>query len=84
MILTFILNVFYGFVSLVISFLPNSSPLPQSFDDAFNYIFGLLWNFDVVISVSNLIVVLGLATVFQGTILFVRLVLWVIRLVRGQ
>jgi len=84
MILTFILNLFYVFINFVTGLLPNASALPAAISNAFNYIFGFLWNFDNLVSVSTVFTILGLFIAFEAAVLLFDLVVWIIHLVRGK
>jgi len=84
MILSFILNIFYIFITFVFGLLPVGDNLPTAFADGFRYLFGFLWNFDFLVSVSNVIVILSLTVGFQAAVLLFRLVSWVIHLIRGK
>jgi len=84
MILTFILNLFYVFINFVTGLLPNASSLPSAISSAFNYIFGFLWNFDNLVSVSLLFTLVGLFIAFEAAVLLFDMVVWVIHLIRGK
>jgi len=84
MIITLILNVFYVFIGFIISILPDAQILPEAFATAFQWLFGLLWNFDSVVSVDTVITILGLSLAFQASILLFNLIVWIIHLIRGK
>lgn len=84
MILTFILNLFYVFITFITGLLPNATALPSAISSAFNYIFGFLWNFDNMVSVTLLFTLVGLFLAFEAAVLLFDMVVWVIHLIRGK
>jgi len=84
MVLTLVLNLLYVFIAFILAILPASSALPAIVGDAFNYIFGFLWNFDNLVSVSLLFNLAALYVFFEASILLFDMVIWVIHLIRGK
>jgi len=68
MIFTIPLTLIYYVVRGLIATLPTASSLPIAISDGFTFLFGLLYSFDFLISVSSIFQVLTLSLSFEFAI----------------
>jgi len=83
MISTFFLTIFYGLVSLLVSFLPTGV-LPTQISTAFAYFWGVANSFSYVIPMDTLLKVVVLAIAFDGILLIWWFINWIIRKIPGM
>jgi len=67
----------------LIALLPNSSGLPDNIANAFDFILTKVNAFSFLLPVSTMLTCVGIAVVFEVTLLTVKLIVVGIRIVRG-
>jgi len=83
MIVTFILNILYGFINLIIGFLPVGN-LPSGFATALTYLWGVTNFFSYLIPLDTLLQAVIVVLIFDLVLLLWSFVNWVIRKIPGM
>lgn len=83
MITTFFLSILYGFITLVIGFLPTGN-LPNEITQAFAYFLGVVNTFSYVVPVDTLLQAALVILVFDGGMVIWYLINWIIRKIPGM
>jgi len=83
MIVTLILNIFYAFVTLLLSILPVGN-LPEGFIEGLNYFWGVINTFSYIIPVDTMLQALLVVLAFDLAILLWHFLQWIIRKIPGM
>lgn len=83
MIIGFLLNILYGFINLLVGYLPLGGSVPASWTSGIYTIWGYLNSFSFVVPVNTLVICLGIAFIFHTFIFAWHGVHWIISLIRG-
>lgn len=83
MIIGFLLNILYGFINLLVGYLPVGGSVPSTWISGIYSIWSYVNLFSFVVPVNTILSCLGIALVFHGFIFAWHGIHWVISLVRG-
>lgn len=83
MISTFFLSIFYGFVSLIVGFLPTGS-LPAGVSTAVSYFWGVMQTFSYLIPLDTVLQAVILVFAFEFALLLWSFLNWIIRKIPGM
>jgi len=83
MITSFFLSVFYGFINLIVGFLPTGS-LPVGITTAFAYFMGVVNSFSYVVPIDTLLQAALVILAFDGALILWHFINWIIRKIPGM
>lgn len=83
MITGFIINSLYVLLYNILSVFPTGT-LPTEVSNAFGTIIGFVNDFSFLIAIDALLTVVGLVISFELAIVAVKVILWLVRTVRGS
>jgi len=85
MIGALLINLIVVFLSAMISLLPNATLLPESFNDAWSWMSGIIANiFWTIPSGITLLTILNFVIIIEGSIFTWKGLNWVINKIRGS
>lgn len=79
MIIAAFVYVFYHIVEALVSILPSGGSLPASVTSTFQTLYAMLWGFDFIIPIGDLLICLGIALAWEAFLFIWGLIHWVLK-----